>query len=314
MSQEAESRRTDKYKIAAVQAAPVFLDREATLEKACALIAEAAREGARLAVFPEAFLSGYPDWVWLLPSGRKPLQSSLYAELLENSVSVPDGATAKLCEVAAESKIHIVMGMNERNDGASGSSLYNSLLFIDDGGEILGVHRKLVPTGGERLIWTGGSGSDLHVFDTSLGKLGGLICWENLMPLARTAMHQGGAQIHVAPTWDSSEPWLTSMRHIAREGGMYVINCCAAMPMDAIPDRCEFKSLYPEGRKWVNVGNSCVIDPNGRYLVEPVKEKEVILYAEIDLGEIAEAKWMFDVAGHYARPDVFQYSVRRNNS
>jgi nitrilase len=301
-------------KVAVVQAAPVYLDRQATLEKACALIAEAARAGARLALFPEAFLSGYPDWVWLVPGSRKPLLGSLYAELLENAVSVPDEATATLCEAAAESNIHVAMGMNERNDEASRSSLYNSLLFIDDEGKILGVHRKLVPTGGERLIWTGGAGGDLHVFDTAVGRVGGLICWENLMPLARTAMYQGGAQFHLAPTWDSSEPWLTSMRHIAREGGMYVLNCCAAMPMDALPDRFAFKSLYPEGREWVNVGNSCIIDPNGRYVTEPVREKEEILYGDLDPGRIAEAKWMFDVAGHYARPDVFDFSVRTFDS
>lgn len=308
------NRKDETVKVAVVQAAPVYLDRQATLEKACALIAEAARAGARLALFPEVFLSGYPDWVWLVPNSRKPLLASLYAELLENAVSVPDEATARLCETAAESKIHIAMGMNERNDEASRSSLYNSLLFIDDAGKIVGVHRKLVPTGGERLIWAGGAGRDLHVFDSALGRVGGLICWENLMPLARTAMHQGGAQIHLAPTWDSSEPWLTSMRHIAREGGMYVLNCCAAMPMDAVPDSCAFKSFYPEGREWVNVGNSCIIDPNGRYVVEPVREKEEILYGEVDPAAIAEAKWMFDVAGHYARPDVFDFTIRRFDS
>jgi len=187
------------------------------------------------------------------------------------------------------------------------------LLYIGSDGRILGRHRKLIPTGGERLIWASGDGSMLNAFHTSVGKLGGLICWENYMPLARQAMYDQGVQIHAVPTWDSSEGWLQSLRHIAREGGMFVIGCCTALRMNDIPDSYEFKKLYPEGKEWINPGNSCIIDPQGNFMAGPLKAREEILYAGIDYKQIAAAKRMFDAAGHYARPDVFNFSVNRGS-
>jgi nitrilase len=295
--------------VAAVQAAPVFLDKKKTVEKACALIAEAARNGAQLVVFPETFISGYPDWVWVVPNSNRAVLDELYYLLIENAVTIPDAATRLLCQAAKAAGINVVMGIHERNAEASGASLYNTLLYINTKGEILGRHRKLIPTGGERLIWAGGDGTTMKAFQTTVGKMGGLICWENYMPLARQAMYEQGVQIHVAPTWDSSENWLQSLRHIAREGGMFVIGCCTALRMSDIPDRYEFKKFYPEGKDWINPGNSCIIDPKGNYLAGPVKASEEILYAEIDYRLIAAAKRMFDAAGHYARPDVFNFSV-----
>jgi nitrilase len=156
-----------------------------------------------------------------------------------------------------------------------------------------------------------GDGSTLYAFDTPLGKLGGLICWENYMLLARNAMYAWGTQIYVAPTWDSSDSWLLSLRHIAREGGMFVIGCCTAMHIQDIPDRCVFKALYPEGKEWINRGNSCIINPRGELISGPVEEKEEILYAEIDQRLVPASKRMLDVAGHYARPDVFKFAVNR---
>ncbi|RMF58837.1 MAG: carbon-nitrogen hydrolase family protein, partial [Calditrichaeota bacterium] len=303
-----ESNRT-QIKVAAVQAAPVFLDKKKTVDKACTLIAEAAQHGAELVVFPEVFISGYPDWVWVVPNYKRAILDELYFELLENAVSIPDSATEQLCQVAKEKGITVVMGIHERNREASNSSLYNTLLYISSEGEILGKHRKLIPTGGERLIWAGGDGSTMDAFDTPVGKVGGLICWENYMPLARQAMYEQGVEIHVAPTWDSSENWLLSLRHIAREGGMFVIGCCTAIRMKHIPDTYEFKSYYPEGKDWINPGNSCIIDPRGNFLAGPLQASEEILYAELDFKEIAGAKRMFDVAGHYARPDAFRFSV-----
>lgn len=299
------------FRVAAAQAAPVFLNRNETVEKACTLIAQAGRDEAKLVVFPEAFISGYPDWVWVVPNSHGAVLNDLYTELVENAISIPDAATQELCKAAKSAKIHVVMGMNERNSEASNASLYNTLLFIDDQGNIMGKHRKLVPTGGERLVWAQGDGSTLHVFDTPFAKLGGLICWENYMPLARYAMYDGGTQILAAPTWDKSENWLMSLRHFAREGGMFVVSCCMAMRMKDVPDRYEFRSTYPEGREWINSGNSCIVNPKGEIIAGPVEKKEEIIYADIDLDLVTASKRMLDVAGHYARPDVFKFDVNR---
>ena len=297
--------------VAAVQFAPAFLDREATTVKACDAIAEASANGARLVVFPEAFIPGYPDWVWVTPGNKKPLLTELYARLLENAVAIPDGSTSQLCKAAKDGGVHVVIGVNERNSEASDASLFNTVLVIDDHGDIMGKHRKLMPTGCERLVWAQGDGSTLGVFDTPFGKLGTLTCWENYMPLARQAMYSWGTQIHVAPTWDPSESWQMSLRHIAREGGMYVIGCCMAIRMADIPEEYEFRKLYPADREWVNPGNSCIIDPKGEFVAGPLGKEQEILYGEVDLSMIGECKWIFDVAGHYGRPDVFKFAVNR---
>jgi nitrilase len=299
-----------QVKIAVAQASSVFMDRSASTEKACGIIAEAGKNGVELVVFPEAFIPGYPDWVWVTPPGtKKPLINEMFSRLLANSVSIPDETTAALCKAAKDASITVAIGVNERNSESSGASLFNTLLYIGADGTILGKHRKLIPTGPERLMWSQGDGSTLVSFETSFGKLGGLLCWENMMPLARNAMYVAGVQVYLAPTWDSSETWLTAMRHFAWEGGMFVVNCCQAISIDDIPDSYEFKLLYPAGKEWINKGNSCVIDPRGKYVVEPLSGKEEIIYATLDLSLIAPQKWLFDVAGHYARPDVFQYGI-----
>ncbi len=298
-------------KVAAAQVSPYFLDIDKTVKKACDVILEAGDNDANLVVFPEAFIPGYPDWIWLVQNYKSAILNELYTELLENSISIKDKHTKLLCETAKKAGIHVVMGVNERNSEASNSSVYNSALFIDNKGEILGIHRKLIPTGGERLIWAQGDGSTMHVFDTPFGKLGGLICWENYMPLARNAMYAEGTQILATPTWDKSDNWLASLQHIAREGGMFVINCCMPLRKDELPDRLEFKKEYPSDREWVNTGNSCIINPKGEFLAGPSNAKEEILYADLNLREILAAKRLFDVTGHYARPDVFNYSVNR---
>ncbi len=305
-----DSRET--FVVAAAQLPPVFLDRSATLEKACDLIAEAGKNDARLIVFPEAFFPAYPDWVWLLRGGDVGELNDLYAELIENAVAIPDDVTARLCQAARKAKINVVMGLNERNQEASNASLYNTLLYIDDTGEILGRHRKLIPTGGERTVWAQGDGSTLEVYDTSIGRLGGLICWENYMPLARAAMYAWGTQIYVAPTWDRGDMWVTSLQHIAKEGGMYVIGCCMSLHVDDIPDRLAFKQYYAEGTEWINTGHSCIVDPGGKIIAGPLVAQKGILYGEVNLKRIRASKRMFDVAGHYARPDVFKFAVNRD--
>jgi nitrilase len=295
--------------VAAAQATPVFLDRKATLAKACDLIEAASRNGAKLIVFPEAFLPAYPDWVWLIPGKRQDLLNALYLELVENSVSIPDDTTEKLCQTARKSRINVVMGLNERNKEASNASLYNSLLYIDESGKILGKHRKLIPTAAERTVWSQGDGSTLETYDTPAGVLGGLICWENYMPLARYAMYARGTQVYAAPTWDHGYMWSATLQHIAREGGMFVIGCCTPFHIKDIPDRHEFKRLYPKDTAWINPGDSCIIAPNGKIIAGPVREREEILYAEVDLEQIIASKRTLDVTGHYARPDVFHFSV-----
>ena len=299
------------YKVAVVQTSPVFLNKNKSVEKACDLIEKAAAKKAKLILFPEAFISAYPDWVWIVPPYKRPILDELYYELLENAVSIPDNATKKLCATAKKNKIIVAIGINERNSEASNSSIFNTLLYINEKGNILGKHRKLIPTGGERLVWSQGDGSTLNGFDTSIGKLSGLICWENFMPLARNAVYSMGTQVYVAPTWDASEAWQTSMRYIAKEGGMFVLSCCTAIHIDDIPDKYEFRNFYPSGKKWLNPGNSCIINPKGQFVTEPLNAKKNIIYADIDLDLIAGSKRIFDVTGHYARPDVFNFQVNQ---
>jgi nitrilase len=299
------------FTVAAVQTAPVFLDREATIALACEQIAEAARNGAKLVAFPESFIPSYPDWVWAVPAGSS-LHEELYAQFLEQSVEIPGEALRPLCEAARRAGVYVVMGVSERNVEASGSSLYNTLLYIDAQGQIMGKHRKLVPTAGERLTWAQGDGSTLAVYDTPLGKLGGLICWENYMPLARYALYAWGTQIYVATTWDRGEPWLSTMRHIAKEGRVYVIGSCIALRKDDIPDHYAFKQrFYADVDEWVNVGDSVIVNPHGEFIAGPMNRKKGILYAEINPAVMRGPRWMLDVAGHYGRPDVFQLTVNR---
>jgi len=300
-------------KVAAAQLSPIFLNKEKTVKKACKAILEAGEKSANLIVFPEAFISGYPDWVWLIPNSKGADLNALYLELVENAVSIPDDTTNKLCEAAKKAKINVAIGLHERNSETSNASLFNSLLFIDDNGMILGKHRKLIPTGGERLVWSQGNGSTLSSYTTSAGKIAGLICWENFMPLARNAIYEYGTQILVSPTWDKSPNWIQTMQHVAREGGLFVISTCMALKMEDIPDRYEFKKLYPEGREWINVGNSCIIAPNGKIIAGPMEAEEGILYADINLQDIIKAKRMFDVVGQYSRPDVFNFNVNQSN-
>jgi nitrilase len=302
------------FKIAVVQAAPVVLDREATVSKACELIAEAGRSGARLVVFPEAFIPTYPDWVWRIPPGQHRVLADMYAELLEQSVEIPGPVTEDLSQAARQAGVYVAMGLNERNVQASNASLYNTLLYIGPEGDLLGKHRKLVPTAPERMVWAQGDGSTLEVYDTSLGKLGGLICWENYMPLARYSLYAWGVQIYLAPTWDNGEPWLSTLRHIAKEGRVYVVGCSIAMRKQDIPDHFEFKAkYYSEVGEWINKGDSAIVSPDGKFVAGPLNAEEGILYAELDPRQMRGSKWNLDVAGHYARPDVFRLTVNKED-
>ncbi len=295
---------------AAVQAAPVFLDRDATVEKACGLIAGAAREGARLIVLPETFVPAYPAWVWLLPPTRRADLAALYRDLVEQSVTVPGPEVERLGRAARDACAWVAIGVNERNAERSGTTRYSTLLMYDDEGRLVSRHRKLMPTGAERLVWTQGERADLKVHDTPLGRLSGLICWENYMPLARYALYAQGAQIHLAPTWDKSVQWIASMCHVAREARAWVIGCCQALHRDHVPDRLPFKDAIPRDAEWINVGNSLIVDPEGVVVAGPLAGREGILCAEIDQGRAAGSRWIFHAAGHYSRPDLFEFAVR----
>jgi len=303
---------SERFTVAAVQASSVFLNRDATIDKACGLIEEAAKAGATLAAFPEAFVAGYPLWVWFIPSGDNHALSNLFEKLLENAVSIPDAAVSRLAQAAGDCKITVAIGVNEKNSEASNSTLYNTLLYLGPDGSILGKHRKLIPTAGERLVWGQGVEADLEVFHLPFGRLGGLICWENYMPLARYALSAAGQQIHVAPTWDRGEPWASTMRHISKESRCFVLGVCQAFHKKDIPDTLDFKSAYlSEIEGFINPGLSMIVDPDGRVVAGPLEEEEGILYAEVESHQLVGPRWQLDVAGHYARPDIFELRVHR---
>jgi nitrilase len=250
--------------------------------------------------------------VWFVPSGQTRDLRELYSMLLGNAVTVPSHATDRLRSAAKAAAVTVAIGINERNSEASDSSLYNTLLYVGHDGSILGRHRKLIPTAGERLVWAQGDGSDLEVHDTPFGRLAGLLCWENYMPLARYALWAWGTQVYVAPTWDRGEPWLSSMRHIAKEGRCFVVGCCQALRKDQIPDSLEFKAKYLDSiGEWINPGDSLIVDPDGKVIAGPAHQEETILYAEIEADQLTGPKWQLDTAGHYARPDVFHLTVDR---
>ena len=291
--------------IAAVQAAPVFLDRDATIEKVGVLAKEAAANGAALVVFPEAFVPSYPDWVWRTPPWR---DHDWYARFADESVDVPGPACDALGAIARDTNAYLAIGVNERDGG----TIYNTLLYFAPDGTLLGKHRKLMPTGGERLVWGQGDGSTLPVFDTPFGRLGGLICWENYMPLARAAMFEQRVDVYLAPTWDNSDVWVASMQHIAKEGRCYVVgvNSCIS-PADIPADFPGRDELYSDENDWPSRGNTVIVEPHGHVVAGPLVGEAGIVYADVDLAHVRNARRQFDVVGHYARPDVFQLFVRK---
>jgi nitrilase len=292
---------------AAVQGTPVFLDREATTEKACGLIKEAAGEGAGLVVFPEAFIPTYPDWVWR----RKPWddgEANWFGRLAAEAVTVPGPTTTKLGETARETGTYVVMGVDEIEP--RGGTLYNTLLFFGPDGSLLGKHRKLMPTGGERLVWGFGDGSGLRVYDTPFGRLGGLLCWENYMPLARAALYGLGVDVYVAPTWDDSEEWVATLRHIAKEGRCWVIGATPCLRGSDVPDSIPGRDdIYGGEDDWMSRGNTTIVAPGGSIVAGPLMETEGIIYADLDLDRVVRAKRQFDPVGHYSRSDVFRLTV-----
>ncbi|MDP1888311.1 carbon-nitrogen hydrolase family protein [Polaromonas sp.] len=298
------------FKLAVVQAAPVVLDRAAALEKAAAYIARAAREGAKLVVFPEAYVPTYPFWVWFLAPREHARLAELHARLVEQSVSLPGPELAPVQEAARAAGVFVALGVNERNAEASGTSLFNTVVLMGPDGEIVAKHRKLVPTGPERLVWAQGDGSTLSPVSTPLGRFGMLICWENYMPLARYALYAQGMDVLLAPTYDEGETALCSVRHIAKEGRVYVASASLVLHVDHVPKAQGLAGLVA-GRDWIKNGDSAVAAPSGELIAGPLHREEGILYADIDPVAITGSRWNLDVAGHYARPDVFHFGLRR---
>jgi nitrilase len=297
--------------VAVVQQAPTYLHRETTLATAVAAIAEAASSGARLIVFPEAFVPGYPAWLWRLRPGTDgALGARIYSLLLENAVSLKRGDLGPLLEAARQHAVTVVCGIDERDDEFGGGTLYNTALVIGPDGTILNRHRKLMPTNPERMVWGFGDATGLKVVDTPSGRLGTLLCWESLMPLARYALYAQGIEIYVAPTYDNGDGWIGTLQHIAREGCCWVVGSgCVLRASDFAADFPGRETLYPDAAEWVNVGDSVVIAPGGKIVAGPLRREVGILYAELDTGRVGAARRSLDVVGHYARPDLFQLRV-----
>ena len=297
--------------VAVVQAAPVLFDREATVEKTCRLIREAATQGAQLVLFPEAFIPAYPRGLsfGMVVGSRTPEGRRLWQAYWDNAVDVPGAATEALGAAAREAGVYMAIGVIERDSQFSRGTLYCTLLYFGPDGELLGKHRKLKPTGAERLIWGEGDGSTLTVLDTEFGRMGGLICWENYMPLARMAMYGKGVDLYLAPTADSRETWQATLRHIACEGRCFVLGCNQFVTKDMYPDNLDGLEELSKQPDVLCRGGSVIISPLGEVLAGPLYDKEDTLFAVLDLGEIVRGRFDFDVVGHYARPDVFQLTV-----
>jgi nitrilase len=292
---------------AVVQAAPVAFDVDATLGKVERLAADAAAGGASLVVFPEAFVSCYPRGITFgaTVGSRTPEGRAWFRRYWESSVDVPGPVVERLGAIAREQGIHLVIGVIERDGG----TLYCTALFLGPDGALLGKHRKLMPTAAERLVWGQGDGSTLPVFDTPAGRLGAVICWENYMPLLRMAMYAKGVQVWCAPTADARDTWIATMQHIACEGRCFVLSANQFATRGDYPDDYPLDEDGGDPGAVLCRGGSVIVSPLGEVLAGPVVDGEAILRAEIDLDQVTEGKYDFDVVGHYARPDVFRLSV-----
>ena len=290
--------------VACVQAEPVILDRDATIEKLAALAREAAEGGARLALLPETFVPAYPSNRWARDLAHGSAGAALWARLAQQSVEVPGPAADAIGSAARDAGIWLGVGVNELERG----TLYNTLLLFAPDGTLALRHRKLVPTNHERLVWGQGDGSGLETVDAGFALTGGLICWENLMPLARFALYERGVEVYLAPTADDTDSWQDSIRHIAREARAFVLSCCVYQRASSYPPDIP---LAP-GDELLGRGGSAIVAPDGTYLAGPVWDEEAILYADLDPSALYAARQRFDPAGHYHRPDVLSLAVTPN--
>jgi nitrilase len=301
------------HRVAVVQRPPVLLDRRATIDLVVSMIAEVAAEGAKLVSFPEAFLPGYPEWIWRLrPGADYQLTGEIHEKLIANAVDLAGDDLAPILAAARRAGVTVVLGVHERDSSFSRATLYNTVVIIGSHGEILNRHRKLMPTNPERMVWGMGDATGLRVVETESGRLGSLICWENYMPLARYSLYAEGVEIYIAPTWDMGLGWISSMIHIAREGRCWVIGNGSSLKGSDIPaDFPERDRLFPDPEEWINDGDSVVVAPDGTITAGPLNKQHGILYAECDPARATAAHRTMDVAGHYSRPDVFRLEVMR---
>jgi len=298
-----------KFKIACVQATPVIFDIEKSVEKVISLTRQAAALGCKLVVFPETFIPGYPAGLGFgtVVGSRTEAGRDQFREYWQNSVEVPGVYTGKLAECAKDNQVFLSVGVTERDK--VNKTLYCSLLYFGPDGSLLGKHRKLKPTAAERLVWGEGDGSTLCTFDTEIGRIGGLICWENYMPLARMAMYNKGVEIYLAPTADSRDSWNATMQHIAFEGRCYVIGCNQYFTKSDFPEHLQ-PELAEDRPEVLSRGGSVIVSPLGEILAGPLYGEEGILTAEVDLDELVRSRMDFDVTGHYSRDDVFELNVK----
>ncbi len=299
-------------KVAVVQKPPAFLDRTRTIASVLASVDEAVAAGASLVVFPEAYVSGYPTWIWRLrPGADMALSAEIHARLRSNAVDLAGNHLQAVLDAARQHSVSIVLGVHELDSQFSGTTLFNTVVVIGPDGTILNRHRKLMPTNPERMVWGMGDASGLRVVETPAGRIGTLICWESYMPLARYALYAQDIDIYVSPTWDASDNWLATMRHISVEAGCWVIGTATALQGSDLPDDFPERDRLFEPAEWVNDGNAVVVKPMGTVVAGPLKREKGILYAHIDKEEARRARRSLDVCGHYSRPDIFSFSVDR---
>ena len=290
-----------EFRVAAVQATPAYLDRDGTLDIVVGHIAEAGAGGAHLVVFPESFVPGYPDWLW-----RKNPWSDRdwYARFQDQAIEVDGPHLDTVCAAANDANVWVALGITERS---SSGTLYNSVVYVDDSGEIAGLHRKLVPTGAERLVWANGQGPMLTVVNIGGVKVGSLICWENYMPLARAALYEQGIDLLLAPTWDNSDEWISTLRHISKEGQVFVVGVSAYLRGCDVPrDLPGVDDIYGGADDLMSAGNTAIVAPGGEVLAGPLVGEAGTVSVNLDLDRIAAGRRSFDPVGHYARPDVLR--------
>src|SRR5512132_2933250 len=296
--------------VACVQAEPVILDRDATIEKLGRLAAEAAGNDAKLLVFPEAFIPAYPSSVWAraLAGWEEPGAKEAFAVLARESLEIPSEAADRLAEIARENGVWLVTGVTERDPERPGT-LYNTLLYHAPAGSLALKHRKLVPTNHERLVWGQGDGEGLRAVETGIGRIGGLICWENYMPLARFSLYESGVEIYIASTADDGEAWQATLVHIARESRAFVVAPSHFQRAASYPEDFPLRDLL-DGVDLLGRGGSAILGPDGSYLAGPLYDEEAILYADLDPARLFEERQRFDPAGHYHRPELLVFELR----
>jgi len=295
-----------ELRVAAVQVAPALLDRDATLQIVVEQVEKAATDGARLVLFPESFAPGYPDWVWR----HKPFHDGEWYERFADQAVVVDGPMLDpVREAAKAAGVWVALGITERDGG----TLYNAVVYINSDGEIAGLHRKLIPTGAERTVWGNGQGPVLTVVDIDGVKVGSLICWENYMPLARAAMYEQGIDVLLAPTWDNSDEWVPTLRHIAKEGQVFVVGVTAFLRGSDVPrDLPGADEIYGGDEDWMSKGNTTIVAPGGEILNGPLIAEAGTVSATLDIDRVVAGRRIFDPCGHYARPDIISMTVNKS--